>query len=200
VPPPRLSEGLENLIARLHEVANRGGERANSEMRRIYHRIVKEYPREPDAWLLLADMHRDDGALRPLVMAARRAVALAPTQPHVLVAAADRLLAGGAADEAEAHLKRARARAPADDPAWLAHMLTVTGTLYEVRREFDKAEKAYRQALETVPEDEYLWFLLAWFLTERGRITEARSVASEGLRRFPGDDALLDLRRSLRSR
>jgi cellulose synthase operon protein C len=184
----------------LQEVANRPGQRSSSEMRRIYQRIVKEYPREPDAWLLLADMHRDDGAHGPLILAARRAVALAPSHPHVLVAAADRLVAGGALDEAAAYLDRARAHAPAKDPEWTAHLLMAEGALYEARGNYDKAEGAYRDALQAVPEDEYLWFLLAWFLAQRGRAAEARVVATEGLRRFPADDELIGLLINLRDR
>lgn len=122
-----------------------------------------------------------------LLMLARRAVQMDPTDRALRTSAAEGFLRATRLEEAEGILGPLLREIP-DDP-WL---LTLNGDLLTARRRWDEAAGQYEQALELRPGAIFLYRRLARFFVRRGEPRKALRWAREGLQIRPADPGLTD--------
>ena len=122
-----------------------------------------------------------------LLMLARRAVQMDPTDRQLRTSAAEGFLRATRLEEAEGILGPLLREIP-DDP-WL---LTLNGDLLTARRRWDEAAGQYEMALELRPGSIFLYRRLARFFVRRGEPRKALFWAKEGLEVRPADPGLSD--------
>jgi predicted Zn-dependent protease len=124
---------------------------------------------------------------KQLLMLARKAVQMDPTDRQLRTSAAEGFLRATRLEEAEGILGPLLREIP-DDP-WL---LTLNGDLLTARRRWDEAAGQYERALELRPGAIFLYRRLARFFVRRGEPKKALQWAHEGLDVRPSDPGLLD--------
>lgn len=122
-----------------------------------------------------------------LLMLARKAVQMDPTDRELRMSAAEGFLRATRLEEAEGILGPLLREVP-DDP-WL---LTLNGDLLTARRRWDEAAGQYERALELRPGAIFLYRRLARFFVRRGEPRKALRWAREGLELRPSDEGLTD--------
>lgn len=127
------------------------------------------------------------------------AVALAPEDPYVLTHAASLIYDLDDYAYAQQWARVAADLAP-DDFEFSARLLHLTGKLLWLHGEEEYAEQTLRQAFEADPVMPGHARVLAVFLENRDRFTEALEVIDEGLRALPGDEDLTQARERILAR
>jgi len=122
-----------------------------------------------------------------LLMLARKAVQMDPTDRELRTSAAEGFLRATRLEEAEGILGPLLREIP-NDP-WL---LTLNGDLLTARRRWDEAAGQYEKALELRPGAIFLYRRLARFFVRRGEPRKALRWANEGLQIRPSDPGLMD--------
>ncbi len=132
-------------------------------------------------------MARKQKDRKKLLMLARKAVQMDPTDRQLRTSAAEGFLRATRLEEAEGILGPLLREIP-DDP-WL---LTLNGDLLTARRRWDEAAGQYERALELRPGAIFLYRRLARFFVRRGEPKKALQWAHEGLGIRPSDPGLMD--------
>jgi len=204
-----LDARLQNAV-RLYTSGDRRGALAEAES------LVRQRPDMRVAWMTLAQIQRDEGALDGAIESARRAYALAPRDPQTAALAATYLTEQGSAADAVAlltplaagdtadlqvlvalGLAQARAGRHADAIATLEHartaypenamLLVDIGTVRLMDNQRDEARRAFEAAIARNPGLARAHSSLAAMLAEDGRPDDAIAHWREATRVDPSE-------------
>jgi len=171
-----MATGLEQVLERSRELVRAD---RHPENLALLHEALDEHPGEPEIALRAAVAYygEDEDEAERL---ARRAVALSPENPAVLMRAASMMLNLGRVDDALDWSRQARDRADPDFPLVfdLAHLV---GKIALAREEPEVAERLLRLAFDHQPESFGHGRYLARLLESQGRREEALEVVDEAL-------------------
>ena len=159
---------------------------------------ARQFPEDADIQLRAAAALFDTSPTEA-AQCVRRAADAAPTDANQLTRCG--LLAFDLRDykAAKEYAIRVRDLEPDGDFELAASLVHLTGKLARVAGQADMAEQALRLAFEKDPEMAGHGRVLAAFLAEEGRVTEALDVVAEALRHRPNDTVLVELEEQLRA-
>lgn len=146
--------------------------------------LVARDPRQPQAWLTLATLHRLHGRYAESDAACKALVPLPGTGLHAAACLAENQALRGDVDAARMVFQRLLAQGDGNARGWL---LTSLAELEQRAGRPEEAERAFRAALAADPSDGYAALALVDLLIDRRRPAEALAL----LDRQPRSDAVL---------
>ena len=150
--------------------------------RRVFEQLVKDNPKDPQAWLALARWQRKMGDLRAAEAAAFQANELAPNNAEVILVAFDIALTARNYGRAEAIVRTGLEMFPLDD-----RMHRNRALLSMQQQQTDKAVADLREGLEKLPDHPSLTLLLAEALFQKNELQEVEKTV-EKLKSLTSDE------------
>ncbi len=150
--------------------------------RRVFEQLVKDNPKDPQAWLSLARWHRKLGELRAAETAAARANELAPNNAEVILVAFDVALTARNYARAEGIVRAGLEQFPLDDRMYRNRAL-----LSMQQQQPDKAVAQLRDGLLKLPDQPGLTLLLAEALFQKNELDEVDKTV-EKLKSMTSDE------------
>lgn len=181
--PYPLSAALLRQLA-MAESLLRAGDLAKSA--RLAEEVATQAPRAVEAWHLWAVSLAQGGMHQAACVPFRRALELAPDNPHLLANFATALRRLDRLDEATGLWRRAVGLAPAFGQAWLDLGLTELD-----RNRLEEAGAAFKQAIAITPSSVAAWHGLASTLEAQDHVAEAEQALRSALACGPRQPAIL---------
>lgn len=179
---------LKRLVDRVQQL---GDEDRGQEARALLDEALERHPDEVEV-VLLAGIAQIPVAPDEAAVLARRAVALAPESPSVLLRAASVLLSLGHLDEARRHCAMAMKIVPDHFPA-VYDLSFLAGRIAVLDGNVEAAEQLLTPPFEEQPEVDGHGRELARLLESQNRWPEALNVAEATLKHHPTDSELEDI-------
>ncbi len=154
---------------------------------KIYRRVIKEYPGNPDALHLSGLVHHQLGNHRKAIGLIRRAVKAVPGNPMFLNNLGEACREAGKLIEAAGHYRAALNIDPGHAAAW-----SNLGLVQADQGKAQEAEEAFLKAIEADPRLTEALANLGNLLADRGRPAEARDRFEQALKIDPGQPEVLN--------